>query len=86
MTTLDHTNDRTNSDTLMEDNFRIGPKDGMARMTIFEEVCLPHWSVSIEHEATTNSFFLQGDSGILSYLLLEQYYDEQPLQIVLIFI
>jgi hypothetical protein len=26
---------------------------------------------------------LQGDSGILSQLLLEQYYDEQPLQIVL---
>lgn len=26
--------------------------------------------------------FLQGDSGILSHLLLEQYYDEQPLQIV----
>jgi hypothetical protein len=57
MTTLDHTNDTTNSDTLMEDNVRIGPKDGMARMTIFEEVCLPHWSVSIEHEATTYSFF-----------------------------
>lgn len=57
MTTLDQTNDTTNSDTLMEDNVRIGPKDGMARMTIFEEVCLPHWSVSIEHEATTYSFF-----------------------------
>jgi hypothetical protein len=39
MTTLDQTNDTTKSDKFLEDNVRIGPKDGMARMTIFSRRC-----------------------------------------------